>query len=496
MSHQSSILFQLIFVISFAIRLFLAIFFDVSNEEAYFRTATFHHSSDSHIESPLFQWIYFWFGQMESNYWFRMPSIILLSLSIVLLKFIGERLFNWQTALLAIVLLHFIPFITLNASFTLPHALFLFLFTATWLSALKYIETPKPWLATTLSLLVAAGYLTNPIFLFVLVPIFIELNLAKKFGESIKKHGLAFLAGLLSLIPAWFMFNEYFSLKFLDTFSHKGLWLQQFQEIVLWFSPWFLIAFIILLFQVFINHTFLRGHDRQGTKSTIIWSIPLMLMALCWHDKSQSMLLIMVSITGLVLALAFSICTLNQGIKALMWKSIALTCCLLSFLFIAGIQKFMLDGYQINEKLVSENKGELSNSIKNIILSDYVGHVGVEAFVEFWNKNLPQDANFVFTDSWQLASQMNSISKDNQVLCFNEDELRGYAFWNRSQSFIGKNGYLIIKSDASHEIINSIKPYFRKVQQYRQEIPISRNNKVVTKFIIFRCTVLTRPFPS
>lgn len=494
MKAKHLVIFQVLFTLSFSCRLFMALFLDISNEEAYYRTILFHHNDDRHFESPLFQWIYYLFGQLDNQYWLRIPSVLIFSAVIVLIKKIGDKLYNPESSLYAVALFHFIPFMIINGTFSTPHALILFFFLLFWNITLTFFDKPSRLRAFYLGLVLMAGYLTNPVFPVVLIPFFMELHLRGMLKIFIRKQALHFFCAMSPLVLMWRFLDEYSLWSSLQDSMIKINIHTYMQSVILWFSPWFLLAISIFVLKMFFEHIHLRGDARTGTRSCMVWSLPLLMTLFLWKFQQNSMIFVMLGFIGMLFMFSYCICTVKKGLDAIFWKSITATCCLLSLFFVLGLQKFMIEGYRFPNDKALAKKMPITNSLKQVIRDEYEDTLGIQTFLNSWKKNEPKDLDFMFTTSWQLSSQLNAFASQ-PVLCFAEQQLRGYAFWNKSQSLIGKNGYLVIKKGEMDSILESIKPYFREIRHFTR-IKIERNQEILTEFVVLRCISLTRPFPS
>jgi Dolichyl-phosphate-mannose-protein mannosyltransferase len=107
-------------------------------------------------------------------------------------------------------------------------------------------------------------------------------------------------------------------------------------------------------------------------------------------------------------------------------------------------------------------------------------------------------ADFVFTNRYYLGGQIGMAIEPTfhkPITCFDQD-LRGFAFWSKSQQWIGKNSiYLGTKTfDVDRDAKQRYLPYFKSLTKLG-EIPIRRGGEVVETFSVYQAQQMLKPYP-
>jgi 4-amino-4-deoxy-L-arabinose transferase-like glycosyltransferase len=107
-------------------------------------------------------------------------------------------------------------------------------------------------------------------------------------------------------------------------------------------------------------------------------------------------------------------------------------------------------------------------------------------------------ADFVFTNRYYLGGQIGMAIEPifhKPITCFDRD-LRGFAFWSKSQQWIGKNSiYLGTKTfDVDRDAKQRYPPYFKSLTKLG-EIPIRRGGEVVETFSVYQAQQMLKPYP-
>jgi hypothetical protein len=94
---------------------------------------------------------------------------------------------------------------------------------------------------------------------------------------------------------------------------------------------------------------------------------------------------------------------------------------------------------------------------------------------------------FVFTRYWYQSAQLAyALQKKCEVLCYNADDPRGFAFWSRPGDWIGRDGILVVVGEPEAQArhyghgFDRIEP----ISDFR----IERNGKPVRRIALYRCT--------
>jgi Dolichyl-phosphate-mannose-protein mannosyltransferase len=107
---------------------------------------------------------------------------------------------------------------------------------------------------------------------------------------------------------------------------------------------------------------------------------------------------------------------------------------------------------------------------------------------------LDDPRTFVFTSYWyQSAHLAHALGGTRDVLCYNSDDPRGFAFWSRPDEWIGRDGILVVVGE-----IETWPRYFRR--WFGSVEPISdfwveRNGKPVRRIQLYRCRQQQLAFP-
>lgn len=107
-------------------------------------------------------------------------------------------------------------------------------------------------------------------------------------------------------------------------------------------------------------------------------------------------------------------------------------------------------------------------------------------------------ADFVFTNRYYLGGQIGMAVEPifhKPITCFDKD-LRGFAFWSKSQQWVGKNSiYLGTKTfDVDRDAKQRYPSYFKSLTKLG-EIPIRRGGEVVETFSVYQAQQMLKPYP-
>jgi hypothetical protein len=107
---------------------------------------------------------------------------------------------------------------------------------------------------------------------------------------------------------------------------------------------------------------------------------------------------------------------------------------------------------------------------------------------------LDDPRTFVFTGYWyQSAHLAHALGGKRDVVCYNADDPRGFAFWSRPDEWIGRDGILVVVGE-----IETWPRYFRR--WFGSVEPVSdfwveRNGKPVRRIQLYRCLQQRLAFP-
>ena len=107
---------------------------------------------------------------------------------------------------------------------------------------------------------------------------------------------------------------------------------------------------------------------------------------------------------------------------------------------------------------------------------------------------LDQPGTFVFAGTWYLSGQVGfATRRDNvPVLCYNQREPHNFAFWDRPEDFVGRDGILVSIAGTSHEPACFARFFERIDPPIRFDV--TRHGQVVRRVRLFRCVRQLAPF--
>ena len=111
-----------------------------------------------------------------------------------------------------------------------------------------------------------------------------------------------------------------------------------------------------------------------------------------------------------------------------------------------------------------------------------------------------QKADFVFSNNFFVAGQVGMAIEPlgKKVTCFDED-LRGFAYWNKAQDFVGKTSLFITseqfsKDEKFPDPLEKYKDYFQSLEKIA-DIPLKRGGQTVQIFPVYRASPMLKPYP-
>ncbi|WP_435017767.1 ArnT family glycosyltransferase [Tundrisphaera sp. TA3] len=108
---------------------------------------------------------------------------------------------------------------------------------------------------------------------------------------------------------------------------------------------------------------------------------------------------------------------------------------------------------------------------------------------------LGRDTDFLFTGNWISSGQIAYATRDSgiPVLCYNDRDARGFAFWSRPEDWVGKDGLLISVNDRQAEP-ECYERYFSRIEPVAA-FDVTRAGGVVRSIRVFRCIRQIMAFP-
>jgi 4-amino-4-deoxy-L-arabinose transferase-like glycosyltransferase len=105
-----------------------------------------------------------------------------------------------------------------------------------------------------------------------------------------------------------------------------------------------------------------------------------------------------------------------------------------------------------------------------------------------------QSDTFLFTGNWDDSGHLALAVKNRApVLCYNNGDARGFAFWSQPDEWVGKNGILISLDDTPWEP-QTFTRYFERIEPLAA-FPMTRGGNPFRSVRVFRCTHQIEPFP-
>ncbi len=110
-----------------------------------------------------------------------------------------------------------------------------------------------------------------------------------------------------------------------------------------------------------------------------------------------------------------------------------------------------------------------------------------------------KNADFIFSNRFHMAGHVGMALTPLApipVTCFDQKDVRGFAFWSTAEQWVGKDG-LYLTSDQFQTQEDSAAGYAPYFQQFEKlgEVPLRRGGVVVNKFHVYRGKNLLKPYP-
>ncbi len=108
---------------------------------------------------------------------------------------------------------------------------------------------------------------------------------------------------------------------------------------------------------------------------------------------------------------------------------------------------------------------------------------------------LDSPKTFLFTSSWYSSGQLAFATRGAPapILCYNKNDARGFAFWSRPGTWVGRDGILVALNDRSTEP-HCYDSWFTRIEPIGS-FDVLRAGTPVRKVRLFRCVRQVRPFP-
>ena len=107
---------------------------------------------------------------------------------------------------------------------------------------------------------------------------------------------------------------------------------------------------------------------------------------------------------------------------------------------------------------------------------------------------LDNPRDFLFTGKWYYSGQLAFATRGAvPVLCYNPKAAHNFAYWSRPESWVGRDGVLVVvnASDVEPQVYA---PWFRRIEA-AGDFEVRRAGGPIRSIHIYRCVDQLRPFP-
>src|SRR5262245_1086255 len=102
---------------------------------------------------------------------------------------------------------------------------------------------------------------------------------------------------------------------------------------------------------------------------------------------------------------------------------------------------------------------------------------------------------FVFSDWWHRTGKVDyGLRGRLPILALNWNDPRNFAFFDRTERWLGKDGILVTTKDTVGEVVRHYGPYFAHITPLG-EVPVGRRGRHELTLYLYRCANLQRPYP-
>jgi hypothetical protein len=108
---------------------------------------------------------------------------------------------------------------------------------------------------------------------------------------------------------------------------------------------------------------------------------------------------------------------------------------------------------------------------------------------------LGRDDLFVFSEWWFLAGKVDyALQGKLPVLAWSPSDPRSFAFFDRANRWVGKDGILVTTKPGLEEVMGRYGEYFRHIEPLGT-VPVGRRGRREATLYLYRCEGLRHPFP-
>lgn len=143
--------------------------------------------------------------------------------------------------------------------------------------------------------------------------------------------------------------------------------------------------------------------------------------------------------------------------------------------------------------VVAQGRFGVIHFSRNDPLNDLSGWESVGA--ELASRGLTDEPHtFLFAMNWHQSGQLAFVLRERvPVLCYNDIDARGFAFWSQPEEWIGWNGLLVTTSNNPHDL-ELFARFFSRIEPVA-EFPMTRGDKPFRTVWVYRCIDQVHPFP-
>jgi hypothetical protein len=103
---------------------------------------------------------------------------------------------------------------------------------------------------------------------------------------------------------------------------------------------------------------------------------------------------------------------------------------------------------------------------------------------------------FVFTEWWFRSGKVDYALKGKlPVFAFSATDPRSFAFFDRTERWVGKDGILVTNRPSLPDVRRRFGEYFTRIEPIGT-VPVGRSGRHEVTLYLYRCEILTRPYPT
>lgn len=461
---NKTIIFILIMIL---LHVFLGTTLNLTDDEAYYWTWSQHLDISYYDHPPMVAYFIKFFTMIfgNTNLAVRLPAISTIAIVSILIDRIIRYLYkDKQKAFIGVVIFNFIPIFSMASIMTLPDIPLILFYSLTLYFFIRLIYEKKAQLWYLIGGLVGLGLLSKYNMFMVYPAVFAYLIIDKKerFWLKRKEPYLAFIFSLLFFIPViiWNINHNWLSFSF-------HLYQRHSKELTFKFD--ILLQFIIVQMLV-VSPVLFYGYFKVIFKN--------------FHKKDVKLL----SLYGTPVFLIFLFSSLFTEFK-IHWAAMAYipwTILLSNYINWNRFWKYIGIGLAVFLSLFIFTQSYYPIAAippKDDITTDMHGWDQVGKKVQSYYNDLEQDDWFLFSNRYQLSSQLAFYLPDKDYVYSLNNKTEQFDFWKDEKELIGKNGVFVTHSfykKDPNELYD-----FEKIKLI-EKIDIIRAEKVYRQFYIYK----------